>query len=85
MSMDFAIKCLKTPTKQDIFPLNPTMETHMIGDKEKSKVDKARTESYKNSTIPQQQLNKYFSKANITSRKEARAGRGAADRASVGQ
>ena len=81
-SMSFALKCLKIPTNQDIFPLNPTEDTHLIRDREKIKVNKARTESYRNSTIPylQRRLNIYFSKAQVRSRKEARTWKGGAER-----
>ena len=43
ISMTFALKCLKTPTTQKIFPLNPTEDTHMIRDRERFKVNKFRT------------------------------------------
>ena len=78
-SIDFALKCLKTPTNQDFFPLNPTMDTHLMRDREKFKVNKARTEAYRNSTIPflQQKLNNYFSKAEVLKRKQTRTGGGA--------
>ena len=51
-SMDFALKCLKTPANQDVFPLSPTGDTHMIRDRETFKVDKARTQTYRSSAIP---------------------------------
>ena len=78
-SIDFALKCLKTPTNQDFFPLNPTIDTHLMRDREKFKVNKARTEAYRNSTIPflQQKLNNYFSKAEVLKRKQTRTGGGA--------
>ena len=78
-SKTLALKCLKTPTIQEIFPLNPTEDTHMIRDRERFKVNKFRTESYRNSAIPylQRRLDSYFSKAKVRSRKEARARRGA--------
>ena len=74
--MTFALKCLKTPTIKEIFPLNPTEDTYMIRVRKRFKVNKYRTEFYRNSAIPylQRRLNSYFSKAKVRSRKEARAG-----------
>ena len=73
---------MKIPTNQDIFPLNPTEDTHLIRNREKFKVNKARKESYRNSAIPylQQRLNVYFSKAQVRSRKEARKRKGGVER-----
>ena len=51
-TVDLALKCLKTPANQDVFPLSPTVDTHMIRDRETFKVDKARTQTYINSAIP---------------------------------
>ena len=77
-SLDFALKCLKTPMNQHIFPPNPTLDTHMMRDREIFKVNKSRTETYRISTIPhlQRRLNEHFSKVKERSRKKGRANRG---------
>ena len=63
-SLTFAIKCTKHTINQAMFPLNPTLDTHQIRKREKFKVNKARTETYKKSTIPylQQRLNDWSSR-----------------------
>ena len=63
-SLQFALKSEKHPTNHTIFPLNPSTDTHNVRNREKFKVNKARTELYKNSTIPylQRRLNDYYIK-----------------------
>ena len=50
---DFAKKCLKHPTNARFFPLNPNLGiAHEVRNREKYAVNFARTNAYKNSTIP---------------------------------
>ena len=61
-SLQFALKCIKHPINQSMFPLNPTQDTHEVRKREKFKVNKSTTETYKKSTIPylQRRLNDHF-------------------------
>ena len=63
-SVQFAIKCSKHPTNRDIFPPNPSEDTHSIRNREHFKVNKAHTELYNKSTIPylQRRLNMHMQK-----------------------
>ena len=65
-SLQFVLKSEKHPKNHTIFPLNPSLDTHNVRHMEKFKVNKARTESYKQSTIPylQRRLNEYYEKKN---------------------
>ena len=67
-SLQFALKCIKHPINQSMFPLNPTQDTHEVRKREKFKVNKSTTETYKKSTIPylQRRLNDHFSKQGDT-------------------
>ena len=58
-SVKFAIKCTNNKTNQHMFPLNPSIDTHMVRNREKFKVNKTHTETYKKSAIPylQRKLN----------------------------
>ena len=71
-SLKFAIKCTKHNINQAMFPHNPTLDTHLVRNREKFKVNKSRTETYKNSTIPylQRRLNDHIQK--LTNRQNAR-------------
>ena len=74
-SLNFALKCTKHPTNQEIFPHNPSQDTHNIRSREKFKVNRSNTETYKKSTIPylQGKLNTYFSKKEEVKRKTAKS------------
>ena len=63
-SLSFAIKCSNHKTNKQMFPLNPIKDTHSVRSHEKFLVNKARTESYRMSTIPylQRRLNQYTEK-----------------------
>ena len=51
--LDFAPKCIKRPRNRRLYPLNPPVSNeHYIRDKDKFKVNYARTESCKISAIP---------------------------------
>jgi hypothetical protein len=58
-SLSFAKKCLKHPTNHTMFPPNPSTDTHHVRSREVYQVNKARTEVYRKSTIPdlQRRLN----------------------------
>jgi hypothetical protein len=58
-SLLFAVKCTRHSTQKSMFPLNPTHDTHLVRKREKFLVNKARTHSYFQSTIPylQRRLN----------------------------
>ena len=62
--LDFALKSVKHPRNKKIFPLNEVSHRHEMRDKEKYRVNFARTESYKKSAIPycQRLLNEHFYK-----------------------
>ena len=61
--LDFAIKCLKHPRNQRLFPVKQNNNNHDIRTHEKFQVNFARTSVYQNSTIPycQRLLNSHFS------------------------
>ena len=63
-SLQFALKCTKHKTNKKIFPLNPSTDTHLMRHREKFKVNRSRTEVYKNSAVPylQRRLNDHFEK-----------------------
>jgi hypothetical protein len=63
-SLQFALKCINHPINKEMFPLNPTQDTHDIRNREQFKVNKANTEYYRKSTIPylQRRLNDHFMK-----------------------
>ena len=94
-SLQFAIKCTKHNINQSMFPLNPTQDTHFIRRREKFKVNKHHTESYKKSTIPylQRRLNDNFEKVRNVKRsrdkaaaaRSARAGRCSRQEAGAGE
>ena len=52
----FAIKCITHPTNSEMFPLNPSKDTHLVRNREHFKVNKCHTEKYKKSTIPNLQV-----------------------------
>ena len=58
-SMSFAQKCVKHPTNHLMFPPNPSTDTHDVRSREAYMVNKARTEAYRKSTIPDLQLERY--------------------------
>ena len=60
--LSFALKCAKNVQNKVLFPRNETSNQHYIRDKEVFKVNFARTEEYKNSTIPfcQRLLNNHY-------------------------
>ena len=51
-SLKFAIKCITHPTNSELFPLNPSKDTHLVRNREHFKVTFCHTEKYKKSTIP---------------------------------
>ena len=51
-SLQIAIKCTKYRTNKELFPLNPSSDTHMLRKQDVFKVNRARTEVYKNSAVP---------------------------------
>ena len=61
-SLQFAIKCTQHRTNKDLFPLNPSTDTHMLRNREVFKVNRTRTEEYKKSAVPhlQKQLNDHY-------------------------
>ena len=63
-SLSFALKSSIHKTNSSMFPLNPVQDTHSVRNHEKFLVNKARTESYRKSTIPylQRRLNQYTEK-----------------------
>ena len=58
-SLEFALKCVRHETNKNMFPLNPSTDTHPVRNREVFKVNKCLTESYRKSTIPnlQRRLN----------------------------
>ena len=62
--LDFAEKCIKHPRLKRLFPLNEKTSVHYLRDEEVFKVNFAKTETYKKSTIPfcQRLLNNYVKK-----------------------
>ena len=60
--LNFALKCLKHPRNQRLFPVNHNNNNHDIRSNEKFEVNFARTSTYQNSTIPycQRLLNSHF-------------------------
>ena len=61
-SLQFALKCTKHQLNQKLFPLNPSIDTHEVRNREKYKVNGSRTEDYRKSTIPflQRKLNEHI-------------------------
>ena len=76
-SLQFAIKCVKHPTNKDIFPINPSTDTHNVRNREHFKVNKTFSEYYRKSTIPylQGRLNNYFKKLEEVNRRRGAPGR----------
>ena len=62
--LDFALKSIKHPRNKKMFPLNTRTNGHTFTTKETFIVNWARTQKYKDSTIPhcQRLLNNHFSK-----------------------
>ena len=62
--LDFAVKCVKHPLNQRLFPLNKNLENtnNEVRNRETFQVNFARTEKYRMSAIPycQRKLNEYF-------------------------
>ena len=50
--LDFAIKAVKHPRNRRLFPLNPVSNDHFLREKQLFRVNFARTDAYKDSTIP---------------------------------
>ena len=50
--LDFAIKSVKHPRNRRLFPLNPVSNDHFLREMEPFQVNFARTDAYKDSTIP---------------------------------
>ena len=44
-SLKFAIKCTKNTTNKHMFPINPSIDTHIVRNREHFKVNKTHTES----------------------------------------
>ena len=63
----FALKCTKHPTDSSLFPINPSLDPHPMGNREPYMVNQAPTETYRISTIPhlQRRLNTYFLKVKL--------------------
>ena len=63
--LDFALKCIKHPRNNSMFPLNPANHEHPIRDRQIFKVNFAKTSTYKKSAVPfcQRLLNDHFSKS----------------------
>ena len=61
-SLQIALKCTKHLLNQKLFPLNPSIDTHEVRNREKYKVNGSRTEDYRKSTIPflQRKLNEHI-------------------------
>ena len=61
-TLQFALSYTKHKLNQNLFPLNPSIDTHEVRNREKYKVNTIRTEEYNKYTIPslQQKLNKHF-------------------------
>ena len=80
-ALDFGPKYIKHPINRLMFPQNPSQDKNNVRDRERFKLNKARSETYKKSTIPylQRRLNTYFSKSGEhqrrTARKQAARGR----------
>ena len=76
-SLQFAIKCVGHPTNKDIFPKNPSTDTHNVRNREHFKVNKTFSEYYRKSTIPylQGRLNNYFKKLEEVNRRRGAPGR----------
>ena len=60
--LDFSRKCLKHPRNKRLFPLNPSTSEHFVRNKELFHVNFARTNDYKDSSIPfcQRLLNEQY-------------------------
>ena len=69
-SLQFALHCLKNEITINMFPHNPSTDTHELRNREKFKVNRSYTKCYKKSTIPylQGRLNTHFSKVEEASR-----------------
>jgi hypothetical protein len=63
-SLRFAIKSTKHPTNRDMFPPNPSEDSHLVRNREHFKVNMCRTEKYKKSAVPvlQRRLNTHMDK-----------------------
>ena len=51
IKVQFAVKCVRHPTNKDMFPINPTTDTHNVRNRECFKVNKTISEYYRKSTI----------------------------------
>ena len=60
--LNFALKCIKHPKMDNLFPVNPERSQYHLRQKETFKVNFAHTTSYRNSAIPycQRLLNDYY-------------------------
>ena len=60
--ISFALKCTKHPTNSTLFPINPSLDPHVMRNREPYMVNQARTETYRISAIPhlQRRLNTHF-------------------------
>ena len=60
--ISFALKCTKHPTNSNLFPINPSLDPHVMRNREPYMVNQARTETYRISAIPhlQRRLNTHF-------------------------
>ena len=60
--LDFSLKCIKHPKNSRLFPVNTRTFGQNLHTREGFEVNWARTESYRNSTVPycQRLLNKHF-------------------------
>jgi hypothetical protein len=74
-SLQFGLKCVRHPTNKTMFPLNPTVDTHNIRNREKFLVNKSASETYRKSAIPdlQRRLNTHFQRLEELRRARDRA------------
>ena len=74
-SLQFGLKCVRHPTNYTMFPLNPSADTHKIRNREKFSVNKAASETYRKSAIPdlQRRLNLHFQRLEQLRRGRERA------------
>ena len=81
----FALKCVKHPTNNTMFPMNESKDTHKVRHREIFKVNKAHTECYQKSSIPhmQRRLNDHFLRQEKLKEARSRAA-GARRRGSMG-
>jgi hypothetical protein len=74
-SLQFGLKCVRHPTNNTMFPLSQSADTHNIRNREKFAVNKAASETYRKSVIPdlQRRLNLHFQRLEQLRRSRDRA------------